>query len=278
MQYILHKDTIEREILPHLPPSSRGYKSRVASWQIVQAILYKLKTGCQWRCLPVAQFIECRLYRWQTVYYYFRRWGRAIECLWHKLLDKYRRYVDLSSANLDGSHTPSKRGGDSVGYQGRKRCKTTNLLLLSDSQGLPLACSRAISGEHNDLFDVCRHFQDICYSLSAANIQTEGLFINADSGFDAKDFSEFCFCRDIYLNCRQNKRNSKLDSASLPEGTFYFDDELYHNRFVIERSNAWLDSFKNLLVRFDTKADSWRNWHFLAFVVILLNFVDKKKD
>ncbi len=56
-----------------------------------------------------------------------------------------------------------------------------------------------------------------------------------------------------------------------------FDPVLYDNRFVIERSNAWLDSFKNLLVRFDTNDDSWLNWHYLAFIVLLLNFVDKKK-
>jgi len=124
MEYILQKDTIEREILPHLPQSSRGYKSRAEAWQIVQAILYKLKSGCQWRCLPVAQFIECRRYRWQTVYYYFRRWGRYIIILWQKLLDTYRRYIDLSSANLDGSHTPSKRGGELVAYQGRKSART----------------------------------------------------------------------------------------------------------------------------------------------------------
>lgn len=278
MQYILHKDTIEREILPHLPQSSRGYKSRVETWQIVQAILYKLKSGCQWRCLPVAQFIECRRYRWQTVYYYFRRWGRAIQRLWQKLLDKYRRYIDLSSANLDGSHTPSKRGGEFVGYQGRKRCKTTNILLLSDSRGLPLACSRAISGEHNDLYDIRMHFQDICQTLTGANIQTSGLFVNADAGFDSRDFSLFCSCRDIHLNCPDNKRNSKTDAKNdTAELKLVFDPELYLNRFVIERSNAWLDSFKNLLVRFDTNADSWLNWHFLAFVVILLNFVDKNK-
>ena len=142
---------------------------------------------------------------------------------------------------------------------------------------MPLACSRAISGEHNDLFDIQLHFQDICLTLAGANIQTQGLFINADAGFDSKDFLLFCSCQDIHLNCMENKRNSKADALDLPEHKIIFDSLLYNNRFVIERANAWLDSFKNLLVRFDTKADSWINWHYLAFVVILLNFVDKKK-
>ena len=35
---------------------------------IVNAILYINKTGCQWRMLP-SHFAP-----WQTVYYYFRKW------------------------------------------------------------------------------------------------------------------------------------------------------------------------------------------------------------
>ena len=35
---------------------------------IMNAILYSLKTGCQWRLLP-REFGP-----WQTVYYYFRKW------------------------------------------------------------------------------------------------------------------------------------------------------------------------------------------------------------
>ena len=59
-------------------------------------------------------------------------------------------YLDMSSINLDGSHTPAKRGGEGVGYQGWKKCKTTNMLILTDNQGIPIGWSAPISGEHND--------------------------------------------------------------------------------------------------------------------------------
>jgi len=37
--------------------------------------------------------------------------------IWIKLLGEHLRYSDLSSIELDGSHTPAKNGGDAVGYQ-----------------------------------------------------------------------------------------------------------------------------------------------------------------
>ncbi|MBX7225945.1 MAG: IS5/IS1182 family transposase, partial [Chitinophagales bacterium] len=36
------------------------------------------------------------------------------------------------------------------------------------------------------------------------------------------------------------------------------------------RCFAWIDSFRTLLIRFDTLDDSWLNWHYLAFALILL--------
>jgi transposase len=46
--------------------------------------------------------------------------------------------------------------------------------------------------------------------------------------------------------------------------------DLYEDRFVVERTNAWIDGFKNLRTRFDTTITSWMAWHIIAFIVILL--------
>ncbi len=48
------------------------------------------------------------------------------------------------------------------------------------------------------------------------------------------------------------------------------DDVLYKERFSVERTNAWLDAFKALLVRFETKAQTWMGLHYLAFSLILI--------
>ena len=64
---------------------------------------------------------------------------------------KHKRKLDLSSVDLDGNHTPAIRGGETVEYQGEKKRKTTNELYLTDRQGLPIAMSEPVAGNHNDL-------------------------------------------------------------------------------------------------------------------------------
>ena len=81
-----------------------------------------------------------RSYRWQSVYYHFQKWSKdgSLERMWQQVLKKHKSILDLSSAQLDGTHTPSKRGGEAVDYQGRKKCKTSNMLIITDSRGIPV--------------------------------------------------------------------------------------------------------------------------------------------
>ncbi|HCE54338.1 MAG TPA: IS5/IS1182 family transposase, partial [Lutibacter sp.] len=54
---------------------------------------------------------------------------------------------------------------------------------------------------------------------------------------------------------------------------------LYKERYSIERTNAWMDSFRSLLNRFDTTLTSWKGFNFLAFIVIgLKKFTRIKKS
>ena len=48
MYEVLDKDKIIFEILPHLFVAKRGYVSKSDLSEVIQCILYKLKTGCQW--------------------------------------------------------------------------------------------------------------------------------------------------------------------------------------------------------------------------------------
>ncbi len=47
MYSVLAKDTIEKEILPYLPLSNRGFSPRMFLVEIIKCILYKLKTRVQ---------------------------------------------------------------------------------------------------------------------------------------------------------------------------------------------------------------------------------------
>ena len=109
------------------------------------------------------------------------------------MLDRHRASFDLSSVDLDGSHTTALRRGAGVAYQGRKKRKTTNALYLTDRQGLPLAMSEPVAGNHSDFYDIEVQFEVATATLEDVDVQTEGLFLNADAGFDSGNFRKSCF-------------------------------------------------------------------------------------
>ncbi len=274
MYKVLDKDMIESEIVAFIPKAERGFPPRVPLHEIVNAILYKLKTGVQWEYLPVAALFEVRPLSWQSVYHHYRKWCKAgfwKEC-WIRFLGEHKRDLDLSSVDLDGSHTPAKRGGDAVEYQGRKKVKTTNSLYLADRQGLPLAMSEPVAGNHNDLRDIDVQFEIVTATLEMADVPVAGLFMNADAGFDSKDFRARCIEKEINANICFNKRKGNTDRDE------YFDQELYDERYSVERTNAWMDSYRSLLNRFDTTTESWKGFNYLAFIVIAVKKINKKKN
>ncbi len=275
MYQVLHKDSIELDIVPHLPLPKRGFKSKAPLYEIVNAILYKLKTGVQWSYLPVQALFSTQVLSHKTVFGHFRNWCKAgvWQSCWTELLKKNKSLIDLSSADLDGSHTTALRGGEQVAYQGRKKRKTTNSLYFTDRQGLPLAMSKPIAGNHNDLFDIEIYFEDITNQLTDAEISISGLFINADAGFDSQKLRKILTDKEIIANICPNKRNGQNNEDD------YFDEKLYKERYAIERTNAWLDSFRSLLNRFDTTLSNWMAWNFIAFIVIgLKKFYKTKKS
>lgn len=273
MYTVLDKNTIEMEIIPHIPLAKRGFQPTVPLVEIVNAILYKLKTGVQWHQLPTRVFFEQRPLSWEVVYYHYRKWcvNGVWKSCWISLLEKHKSFLDLSSADLDGSHTPAVRGGEQVEYQGRKKRKTTNALYLTDRQGLPLAMSEPLAGNHNDLYEIEVQFEVVTATLGQTNIPVEGLFLNADAGFDSKEFRKSCEGKEINANICFNKRNGNMDRDE------YFDQELYRQRYSIERTNAWMDSFRSLLNRFDTTVASWLGFNYLSFIVLALKKFKKNK-
>ena len=117
--------------------------------------------------------------------------------MWLNLLRQNEAHLDCSSVQLDGRHPPAKNGGAAVGYQARKKARTTTALFLSDNRGQPLACASPQAGNHHDTHLLNALFGEICASLEAANIPVAGLFLNADKAFDTKDFRQKCARRDI---------------------------------------------------------------------------------
>ena len=273
MTSILPKDMIISEILPYLPSGGRGPQlSEEKKLGIIQLILYKFKTGCQWDFLPIRQFMD-EPYSAKSVFHHFNKWSKSKvwERIWVNFLEKNKAYLDLSSAQIDGTHTPVKRGGEQVGYQGRKSSKTSNMICISDRNGVILTASPPNSGNHHDLFEIEKHMDKLMEMLKNANISSEGLFLNGDAGFDSKKMREVCFQYGIEPNLDFNKRNGIVSDRE-----DYFDSQLYKDRQVIEHTFAWLDAFKTLLVRYEKTARNWFSWNLIGFLVIFARKITTK--
>ncbi|MFM9403843.1 hypothetical protein ACKLNQ_18265 [Myroides odoratimimus] len=67
----------------------------------------------------------------KTVFGHFGNWCNAgvWQSCWTELLKKNKSLIDLSSGDLDGSHTTALRG-EQVAYQGRKNVKRQILYIL----------------------------------------------------------------------------------------------------------------------------------------------------
>jgi transposase len=174
---------------------------------------------------------------------------------------------DLSKLNLDGTHSYVKKAAESVGYQHRKKGKTSNVLILTDGSGIPLAAGGILSGNHNDLYNVVEQFAKMIKELNKCEIDVENSILNADKGFDSNKLRRACRRRKITPNIKENVRNRKKKKRGRKR---YFDEKVYKKRFVNERAFAWLDSFRTLLIRFDKLDKSWLNCHYIAFTIILL--------
>lgn len=266
---LLGKGIINREIMPylHIGKANRSSKQH-GMWRVVECILYKLKTGVQWYMLPVSCFFRGKPMPWQSIYYHYRRWcsDGSWERLWNGLMKKYKDRLDLSSTDMDGSHTPCKRGGEQVGYQGRKKAVTSNMILLTGRCGSVIACSEPIDGAHHDCFDIKRVLAKMLGDLRAKGLHTEGLFLNADPGFDSKELRELLESEGIHANIKEKKRKGQ---DNVHEG-YLFDKELYSLRYCIERSNAWVDNFRQLTIRYETDVGNWLGANYLAFTMMFL--------
>lgn len=223
--------------------------------------------------LPVDSLFSSVVLSYKTVYWHFRKWSKngEWESSWLYLLDNYKSMLDLSTSSIDGSHTRALRGGEQVEFQTCKMSKTTNALYLTDNQGIPIAMSSPVSGNHHDLYQIDCHLDELFQTLEKANISTDGLFVNADAGFDAKEFRNKCYEYGVIPNTSVNPRNGVNDELII------FDNVLYVQRYTIERTNAWMDSYRTLLNRFDTTVSSWKAFNYIAFMAIFLKKIYKIK-
>jgi len=206
---------------------------------------------------------------WQAVYYHFQKWSAdgSLQQVWQASIQTIRPALDLSQLNLDGSPVIAKKGGESVAYQPRKHAKTSNILPITDANGFVVASTGLVAGHHHAAFCLKGHLQTAFKTLKRLGLSIAGAWFNADSAFDTRDGRKVCFNHGVVPNIAENKRNRKTPKRGRKR---LFNALVYRQRFTSERSFAWIDKFRALLIRFDRKQANFLAGHHIAFAMINL--------
>jgi putative transposase len=127
-------------VAPHIPEAKAGGRPRTTDVRaVVDAVIYLLRTGCQWRQLP------CDFPPWPTVHGYFRGWRMAgVWVLLHRALYPLARIVagrkpEPTLVIMDGQSVKTSERGGVRGFDGHKRVKGRKRHILVDILGLPIA-------------------------------------------------------------------------------------------------------------------------------------------
>src|SRR5215472_3375454 len=126
-------------IAPHIPASTGGRPRQTDMRDVVDAILYILRTGCQWRYLPIDFPPK------STVWRYFDRWRRdgTLDRIHDQLRRKVRTmekpYHPRTSASVDSQSIDTTSGGEHRGRDNAKNVDGRKRHLVVDSMGLLLA-------------------------------------------------------------------------------------------------------------------------------------------
>jgi putative transposase len=126
-------------IEPRLPLRPGGRPRKADLRAVVDAILYVLRTGCQWRYLP-KDFPPK-----STAWYYFDQWRNdgTIDAIHDALRKKVRAaekpYSPRTTASVDSQSVDTTSGGEARGRDNAKNVDGRKRHIVVDSMGLLLA-------------------------------------------------------------------------------------------------------------------------------------------
>lgn len=220
---------------------------------IMNAILYLLKTACQWRMIP-KDFAP-----WESVYYYFSKWKNEgiIEELLDKLCSKVRIMAGCKESPslgiIDSRSVKTSHHVDSDrGLDGNKNIKGRKPHIIVDTQG--------------NLMAIAVHEANVHDSKGAPKVIENLSFkfprlakILADGGYrgNLADWLLDKFGWELEVVLRPDECPSKF--KVLPK------------RWIVERSFAWLENFRRLTIDYEYHADTAEAMVQLAFCKSMLN-------
>jgi len=246
------------------PVSATG-RPATANNELLNGVLFVLKTGCRWQDIPSSVCSHSYSSCWRRLHYW-QECG-ALQLVWQQLLVLLAEQgkLDLSLGNLDGTLVQSPRF-EATGYSGKHRRFGTNLSLVTDKYGMPLAGLLTAGNRHDQ------------YSAAATLIKlrvsgnNKIAMLNADKGYDSTPFRSYLSDQGIVANIPERvyvKKQRRPDYRP-PD----YDKSLGRFRTYVERTNAWLKYFRKLRYRWECTRTMFQAFVDLACLLICLRRVE----
>ncbi len=240
-------------ILPHLSMPKRGPKCKLGYYRVFNLILWVLYTGMQWKCLPVPTDRDGNPeIHYTTVYKVFAKWSDD-ESLEHAFIGSVghlsdHNQLDLSVLHGDGTNTVAKKGGDGIGFSGYKHQKGEKVIAIIDNNGYVLAPLPVAPVNEADTILLPQSLKALKRMAKLTGLALNGSYLNLDGGFDSKHNRKVIFNAGMIPNIKENPRNRKTTKRGRKR---LFNQAIHQLRDRVERTFAWEDKFKRLLMRFE---------------------------
>ncbi len=187
-----------------------------------------------------------------TVYKVFARWSddgsleQAFIASVQHLAD--HKHLDLSVLHGDGPNTVAKKGGDGIGYSGHKHQKGEKVIAIIDNHGSVLAPLPVAPVNEADMVRPPEGLKALKRVAKLTGLRLQGSYLHLDGGFDSRHNRKAIFHAGLIPNSKENPRNCKTPKRGRKR---LFNKAMHALRDRVERTFAWEDKFKRLLLRFE---------------------------
>ena len=207
----------------------------------------------RWRDLDLKGYIS-GVTHWRRLRFWQQRLD--LENVWREVLNKLKenKKLNLKIGAIDGSLIQSFKFKDLTGYSGKYKKTGTKISNLVDFKGTPLNTIFA-SGEKHDL--------PLAIPTIFNNPVGKPDKLLADKGYDSDDFRFKLRQNQIDPNIPNREIRNRIKDPN-------YNPNLGKMRFKVERTNAWIKSFRRLRFRFDYTLKSFSALVILGLIVICI--------